>query len=336
MNTQVASSPIADQLEEHRRELTGYCYRMLGSAVDAEDAVQETMVRAWRAADRFEGRAALRTWLYRIAANVCFDHLQAGKRRALPLDLSGPTAADRPDLTILPEATWIGPIPEARVLDPASSTIARESIRLAFIAALQHLPSRQRAVLILRDVLRFEATEVAALLDTSVAAVTSALQRARATMTARDLSPEAAPAALDARDRELLDRYLEAFERYDLDALVPLIQRDARQSMPPYAMWLEGRDDILAFWFGPGRECRGSRLVATTANGAPAFAQYRPSGPDGLHRPWSLQVLEVSDGAIAGFTMFLDTSTVFPLFGLPDHPDGALVQGDVTDRRARA
>ena len=316
MSTRPAPTTIATRLEEHRRDLTGYCYRMLGSAVDAEDAVQETMVRAWRAADRCEGRSALRTWLYRIASNVCFDQLEAGKRRALPLDLSGPGSADRPDLSTLPEATWIGPVPESQVLDPAAATVARESIRLAFIAALQHLPSRH--------VLRFEATEVAALLDTTVAAVTSALQRARATIAARDLSAEAAPAVLGPRDRALLDRYLDAFERYDLDALVPLIREDARQSMPPYSMWLAGRDDILAFWFGPGRECRGSRLVPTTANGAPAFAQYRPSGPGGLHRPWSLQVLDVADGAITGFTMFLDTATVFPLFGLPDHPDGPI------------
>jgi RNA polymerase sigma-70 factor (ECF subfamily) len=317
-----ATDPTVEhQLEVYRVELTGYCYRMLGSALEAEDAVQETMIRAWRSFSRFEGRSALRTWLYRIASNVCFDLLNSRQRRARPMDLSGPSAADDPIGVPLVEAAWIEPAPDSAILpaadDPAVVASARESVRLAFIAALQFLPPRQRAVLILREVLRWEASEVAELLETTTASVNSALQRARATMAARDLETSDISAKPVEIDRDLLRRYVEAFEAYDVDRLTTVIREDALQSMPPYAMWLRGRSDILQFWFGPGEKCRGSRLVPVEANGRPAFGQYRPAD-DGTHyEPWAIVVLEPGDGGIAELTFFLDTARLFPLFGLP-------------------
>ena len=319
-----ASPALESHLEEHRRELTGYCYRMLGSAFEAEDAVQETLLRAWRGLDRFEGRAALRSWLYRIATNVCLDMLSGKERRIRPMDL-GPAGTVERELTTLPEATWLEPIPDGRVLptdsDPAELVAERETLRLAFVAALQHLPPRQRAVLILREVLRWKAQEVAELLDTSVASVNSSLQRARATLEASDITPTD-PIDLDDEQQELLARYVDAFERYDMESLTALLHEDARQTMPPYELWLRGREEILRFWVGPGAACRGSRLIPTVANGLPAFGQYRPSGPGGSYEPWSLQVLEISGGRIVGFNAFLDTERLFPLFGLPARPPG--------------
>ena len=314
-----ATTAVEEQLERHRAELTAYCYRMLGSA-DAEDAVQETMVRAWRGLDRFEGRAALRSWLYRIATNVCLDMLEGRKRRARPMDLGPAREPVLENLSALPEATWIEPIPDRLVVgedgDPAELAVARETLRLAFVAALQHLPPRQRAVLILCEVLRWKAAEVAELLETSVASVNSALQRARATLDARALAPDGPP-SIDAADGELLARYVDAFERYDMDALTSLIHEDATQSMPPYELWLRGREDIFAWWVGPGAACRGSRVLpAPAANGAPAFGQYKRS-PEGGFDPWALQVLEIEDGRIVELTFFLDTARLFPLFGLP-------------------
>ena len=319
-------SPAAGELEQHRSELTAYCYRMLASPFEAEDAVQETMVRAWRGFDRFEGRAALRSWLYRIATNVCLDLLESRKRRALPMDLGPAREPVEANLNTLPEVTWIEPMPDSRVVpadgDPAEVAVARETIRLAFVAALQHLPPRQRAVLILCEVLRWKATEVAELLETSVASVNSALQRARATLEASELDLADAPATVDEADAELLARYVDAFERYDMDALTDLIHEDAKQSMPPFDLWLSGRDDILSWWVGPGAGCRGSRVIATTAaNGAPAFGQYKPSANGDGFEPWALQVLEIVEGRIAGFTFFLDTESVFPLFDLPARLD---------------
>ena len=309
------------RLEQHRSELTGYCYRMLGSAFDAEDAVQETLVRAWRGFERFEGRAAVRSWLYRIATNVCLDLLDGRKRRAMPMDLGPSREPVAENLHTLPEVTWIEPIPVSRVAadaDPADLAVARETIRLAFVAALQHLPPRQRAVLILCEVLKWKASEVAELLDTSVASVNSALQRARATLEASEVSATAASPALDEADAELLDRYVAAFEAYDMEALTSLIREDAIQSMPPYDLWLRGRDDILTWWVGPGAGCRGSRVVpAPAANGSPAFGQYKPSATGAGYEPWALQVLEVEGDRIVGLTFFLDTERVFPLFGLP-------------------
>ena len=202
--------------------------------------------------------------------------------------------------------------------DPADVAVARETIRLAFVAALQHLPPRQRAVLILCEVLRWQATEVAELLDTSVASVNSALQRARATLAAGNVSTGDPSPPLDAADQALLARYVEAFERYDMEALTSVIQEDATQSMPPYDLWLRGRDDILAWWFGPGSGCRGSKMVPTvSANGSPAYGQYKPSETGDGYDPWALQVIEMAEGRIVEFTFFLDTETLFPLFGLP-------------------
>jgi RNA polymerase sigma-70 factor (ECF subfamily) len=312
------------RLEQHRVELTAHCYRMLGSPHEAEDAVQDTMVRAWRSLDRFEGRSALRSWLYRIATNVCFDMLDGRKRRALPMDL-GP--ASHPESVLnpgLPEVTWIEPIPDGLAVpaegDPAEVAVARETIKLAFVAALQHLPPRQRAVLILCEVLKWKAAEVAELLETSVASVNSALQRARATLEASNVSADTAPAVGEV-DAALLARYVAAFEEYDMDKLTSLIHEDAQQSMPPFELWLTGREHILAWWVGQGAGCRGSRVIQTTdANGLPAFGQYKPS-PDGGYEPWALQVVRFENGAIAEFTFFLDTASVFPLFGLPLHLD---------------
>jgi RNA polymerase sigma-70 factor (ECF subfamily) len=316
------------RLAQHRGELTGYCYRMLGSAFDADDAVQDTMVRAWRGLDRFEGRAALRSWLYRIATNVCLDLLASRQRRARPMDLSA--SAWQPVEASLgarrPEATWVEPILDSQVLtsagDPADMAVERESIRLAFVAALQHLPPRQRAVLILRDVLRWKADEVAELLDSSVASVNSALQRARATLGSERVRESPSVDPLDDDGRALLERYVQAFESYDIDAFVALLHEDATQNMPPYEMWLQGRADIGAWMVGPGHACRGSRLLPTMANGRPAFAHYKPSGPGGKHEPWALQVLEISGGRVAAITSFLDTR-LFPLLGLPASPDAA-------------
>jgi RNA polymerase sigma-70 factor, ECF subfamily len=318
--TKVAPAELEQTLEQYRRELIAYCYRMLASPFEAEDAVQETMLRAWRSYERFEGRSALRSWLYRIATNVCLDMLSGRERRARPMDLGPAREPVEANLNALPEVTWIEPVPDALVVppdgDPAEVAVARETIRLAFVAALQHLPARQRAVLILCEVLRWKASEVAELLETSVASVNSALQRARATLDAADLHA-ADELPLDEVDHELLARYVKAFEAYDMDALTSLIQEDATQSMPPFDLWLRGRGDIFTWWFGPGIGCRGSRVIpAAAANGAPAFGQYKPS-PDGGYEPWALQVLQLSAGGIVEFTFFLDTDTLFPLFGLP-------------------
>jgi RNA polymerase sigma-70 factor (ECF subfamily) len=316
------STELGSLLERHRVELTGYCYRMLGSAFEAEDAVQETMIRAWRSFDRFEGRSAVRSWLYRIATNVCLSMLGAPQRRARPMDLAPASTADAALGPALPENTWVEPMPDGRAVptggDPAEVAVARESIRLAFVAALQHLPPRQRAVLILREVLHWHADEVAELLDTSVASVNSALQRARATLAAKRDGAERPADPLDQDRQALLARYVEAFERYDLDALTSLLHEDASWSMPPYDLWLQTHDDIQRWCLGPGIGCRGSRLVPTMANGSPAFGQYKPD-PNGGHAPWSLQVLEITDGRISGITFFLDTERYFPLFGLPLH-----------------
>lgn len=310
----------AEDLEDQRPALRAYCYRMLGSPFDAEDAVQETMVRAWRNLDRFEGRAAVGSWLHRIATNVCLDILKSSRRRARPMDLGPAREPVEANLNTPLETKWVEPIPDGLIAsqgDPAEIAVTRDSVRLALVAALQHLPPRQRASLILHDVLRWEASEVAELLETSTAAVNSSLQRARATLARRNVSPADRFAPLSVTDQELLDRYVVAFERYDIQGLTSLIREDATQSMPPYDMWLKGRDDIFAWWLGPGIGCRGSRVLRTSgANGSPAFGQYKP-GPSGGYEPWALQVLELSGGRIVELTFFLDTARLFPLFGLP-------------------
>jgi RNA polymerase sigma-70 factor (ECF subfamily) len=325
-----ATLDVDQLIERHQRELRGYCYRMLGSAFDAEDAVQETMVRAWRKLDSFEGRSSVRSWLYRIATNVCLDMLRGKQRRALPVDLAEPRAAAAPLGPTRGERTWITPIPDALVVspddDPGEQAVARESVRLAFVAALQQLPPRQRAVLVLREVLRWHADEVAELLGMSVVAVNSALQRARATLAEGPAAPESTGPAremdqqMDTERDELLARYVDAFVRYDVEALVAVLHEDATMQMPPFLFWLRGRDQ-LAGWYGDPRsaECRGSLLVPLDANGAPAFAQYRPNGPGGSYTPFAVQVLHLDDGVIRHIDTFLDPR-LFALFGLPLEP----------------
>jgi RNA polymerase sigma-70 factor (ECF subfamily) len=322
------TSELEPRLAEHRRELTGYCYRMLGSAFDAEDAVQETMVRAWRSLDRLQGAGALRSWLYRIATNVCLDALDGRKRRALPVDLSAePFAPIEASLDgVLPDGAWVEPALDRQLLpvggDPADLAVQRESVRLAFVAALQFLPPRQRAVLILRDVLRWKADEVAGLLETSVAAANSALQRARATLAVQQAAKEPVAPVVAEEHADLLDRYLDAFARYDIEALVGLLHEDAVMDMPPYAMWLRSSTDIAAWFVGPGAGCRGSHVVPLELNGNPAFAQWRASGPGGSFEPWAIHALEMSGGRIIRMTAFLDTR-LFELFGLPRDPEVA-------------
>ena len=312
--TDLAEAQPELDFEQHRIELTAHCYRMLGSATEADDAVQETMIRAWRSVDRFEGRSSVRSWLYSIATNVCLDMLRGRKRRATPMDLQAPSTADDRHLATLPESAWLQPMPDGRVLrdegDPAELAIARDSVRLAFVAALQHLPARQRAVLLLRDVLRWQASEVAELLDTSTAAVNSALQRARATLAEIDLSRAQEPT--DAEEQELLAKYVDAFERYDVEALVALMHEDARMAMPPFALWIRGAVEIGRWFVGMGAECRGSMLVPVAANGAPGFAQYR----DGGRTPWAIQIPTFRDGRLASIDLFIGEEH-FLRFGLP-------------------
>ena len=326
----------ATQLEPHRTALTGHCYRMLGSISDAEDAVQETMVRAWQNLHRFEARASLKTWLYRIATNVCLDALSDRSRRARPMEEGQAGTADD-TLIAQPRAHWLEPIPDALAVpgdaSPLERTMLRQSIRLAFVAALQHLPPRQRAALLLTEVLGWSAAEVAQCVEMSVAAVNSALQRARATLVSRNLTPSGAPipramrddvvntpqassAARDIPEEAVVERYVDAFHRYDVDALVSMLRDDAVLSMPPYTLWLRGPEAVRAWLEGRGSICRGSRLVPVEASGSPAFGQYHP-GPDGSYLPWALVVLECGDGEITAWNSFLDTETLFPRFGLP-------------------
>ncbi|WP_409239172.1 sigma-70 family RNA polymerase sigma factor [Streptomyces sp. PA5.6] len=312
-------------LEKHRVELTGYCYRMLGSAFEAEDAVQDTMVRAWRSFEKFEGRSSVRSWLYRIATNVCLDMLNAGNRRARPMDLTAAAPLAQAALNPRPDNTWLEPIPDARVLptvgDPAEAAVAKESVRLAFVAALQSLPPKQRAVLILREVLAWKASEVAELIDTSVASVNSALQRARATLAERPEDDTAVSDPLDEEQQKLLERYVAAFEGYDMAALTALLAEDAVMTMPPFDLWLRGTEDITGFMTTIGASCADSRLVPVNVNGTPGFAHYKPDPENGGFAPWAIQVIEISEGRITGFHCFLDTPRWFPLFGMPLHLD---------------
>src|SRR4051812_15126068 len=325
MATTTTGTPAVErELESYRRELTGYCYRMLGSGFEAEDAVQETFVRAWKNFENFEGRSSLRSWLYKIATNVCLDMLQGPQRRARPMDMGPSSTAETVLGPPLIEGTWVMPIADSAAVpeegDPAELAAQRETLRLAFVAALQHLPPRQRAVLILREVLRWQASEAAELLGMTVASVNSALQRARATIDQLDLDASG-PAGLDGDDEELLSRYVDNFERYDIDALVALIAEDAEFSMPPFELWLRGTPDIAKWYVGQGIACKDSRMIATHANGCPAFAQYKPAGP-GRWEPWALQVIEVSDGKITGLHHFLDSANLFEKFGVPPYLEG--------------
>ena len=317
-----AADPFVAAMEGHRRELTGYCYRMLGAGSEAEDAVQETFLRAWRAREGFEQRATLRSWLYRIATNVCLDMPAKPQRRARPMDLVSPSSTETAVLGLRSDDTWVQPISDGRALpdtgDPAELTGLRESIRLAFVAALQHLPPRQRVVLILREVLQWHAAEVAELLQTSVASVNSALQRARATLDVLDLASD--EQGLDAGDEALLEDYVQAFEAYDIERFVTLLRKDVSFSMPPHALWIQGPEEVSKWMLGPGIGCRGSRLIALRANGCPAFASYKPAG-DGGWEPFNLHLVEISGGRISGLHHFLYPE-LYPLFGLPPRLDG--------------
>ena len=309
------------RFEQHRIALRGYCYRMLGSGFEAEDAVQETLLRAWRSLDRFdERRSTWRSWLFTIATNVCFDMLRGAQRRARAMGL-GPASQGPPDFgSLLPDSRWVHPIADHRVLpvdgDPAEVVAQRDTIRLAFIAALQHLPPRQRAVLILRDVLRWRAEEVARLLDATVPSVNSALQRARATLETRRPAPTEPFEPMDRAQQRLLRRYVDAFERHDIDTLVSLVNEDATMSMPPFLWWLRGREAIRHV-MQAGDGCRGDRLLATVANGTAAFGQYRLREPHRRYEPFALVVLEVSGGWIVDTTTYLDATRLFPQFNLP-------------------
>ena len=317
---------LEDEAATYRGELVGYCYRFFGSYAEAEDAVQETMLRAWQHRDEFAGRASLRTWLYRIATNICLDMRRAPQRRSLPVDLTAPGRApdDPTTLTTRPEATWVGPIADARLAgtrDPADTATLRESVRLAFVTALQVLPPRQRVTLILRDVLSWSARECADLLGITVAAVNSALARARKALAEHNAGARA-PASTFAtvEDGRLLSSYVVAFEAYDVDRLVQLLAEDAAFSMPPYELWLKGVAQIERWWRGPGQVCRNSRMITTRANGQPAVAVYHAVG-NGRWEPFALHVLDSQpiDGQhrITAITHFMGPA-VFAEFELPD------------------
>ena len=306
-------------LEVHRPALTGHCYRMLGSVFDADDAVQETMIRAWRAWKQFDGRSSVSTWLYRIATNVCLDELKNRGRRARPIEEGSPSSGAPPleSLTQRPPADWIEPILDGRIIpaeaDPSERAMLRQSVRLAFVAALQHLAPKQRAALLLTEVLGCSAMETADILETSVASINSALQRARAALAKRS-EPE--PPDLTEAQQGMLRRYVAAFESYDIDRLTALMREDATFCMPPYSLWLQGPREVRTWMLGLGSGCRGSRLVPTAACGWPAFAQYRPN-PEGGHQAWALLVLELSEDRISGVNSFLDTGNLFPRFDFP-------------------
>jgi RNA polymerase sigma-70 factor (ECF subfamily) len=291
---------------------------MLGSAADAEDAVQETMVRAWRNLERFEGRASVKTWLYRIATTVCLDALSDDSRRVRPFDERPAGTVDDP-LETIERTHWLEPIADASVIpadaDPFEATALRQSIRLAFVAALQQLPPRQRAALILSEVLGWSAAEIAECLESSVASVNSALQRARDTLGRRATPEPVKP--LTADQSALLDRYLDAFHRYDVDALVATLHHDATMSMPPYTLWLSGAESVRGWLLGRGSVCRGSRLVPMSANGAPAFAHYHEGHEPDVYDACAINVLDVNGDRIMSWNSFLDVETLFPLFGLP-------------------
>ena len=317
-------APIEQELESYRKALTGYCYRMIGSGAEAEDAVQETMVRAWKSADKLQDRAALKAWLFRIANNVCLDMLGSAQRRATPMDMGPSSDADAPLGAMLADSAWVRPIADAKVLeptaDPAELAAEKETLRLAFVAALQHLPAKQRAVLILREVLRWQASEVAELLDTSVAGVNSALQRARATIEELHLDQSGVADVDEAEQKALLAKYVKAFEAYDMAALTALLKDDAAFSMPPFPLWVVGPDQIRAFMTTTGAKCEGSKVLVTEANGGPAFGIYNPTA-EGDYAGWAVVVMETSAGRVSGLHHFIDPQ-LFSEFGLPLRLDG--------------
>ncbi|MGV9412762.1 sigma-70 family RNA polymerase sigma factor [Nocardia sp. NPDC003693] len=319
------SATITDDVlrsfEGHRRELCAYAYRMLGSSFEAEDAVQETFTRAWKSYDSFEGRSSLRSWLYKITTNVCLDMLDGPQRRARPMDLTGASTPDTPLPPPEPDYVWVEPIPNALAFgaDPAEAASAKDTLRLAFVSAVQHLPATQRAILIMREVLRFSASETADMLNVSPASVNSALQRARATMSKAQetATPSDVLDESNEQQRKLIDDFVTAFESYDMTALTELLKADVALSMPPFSLWISGPENVAAFMLSTGSACRDSRLVRLEgANGLPAFGHYKPSGEPGVWTPWSITVLELDGDRVAGLNFFLDTDKLFPLFGL--------------------
>ncbi|WP_299164936.1 sigma-70 family RNA polymerase sigma factor [uncultured Arthrobacter sp.] len=320
--TDQSNEVTAQGLEAYRRELTGYCYRMLGSGSEAEDAVQETMIKAWNGRRDFNRRSSARTWLYKIAHNVCIDMLRSPQRRARPMELGPATPTSEAVLGApLPENAFVQPIADSKVIDltadPADVALARESIRLAFVAALQHLPPLQRSVLILCEVLAWKASEAAALLEQTVAAVNSALQRARKTLAAR--REPALMSTMDSRHTALLEQYVEAFESYNIDRLVSLLRQDVVLSMPPFNLWLTGPDNCAAWFLGQGIVCKDSRLIPVMVNGTAGFGAYHSVAP-GVWEPFAIQVIETRDGRIVGHHNFLYPE-LFNAFGLPDRVD---------------
>jgi RNA polymerase sigma-70 factor, ECF subfamily len=320
-----SAEAFPQEADRYRRELLAHCYRMTGSVHDAEDLVQETYLRAWRAYHSFEGRSSVRTWLYRIATNVCLTNLEGKDRRPLPTGLGQPGSQAGDPLDERAEVPWLEPLPDAMV--PEAAAESRESIRLAFVAALQHLPARQRAVLILRDVLKWKAAEVAAALETSTAAVNSALQRAHAQMEKAKLDQDSVTEPTP-EQKELLDRYVQAFWEKDIDAIVSMLTRDAIWEMPPFAGWYQGADNIgrLIDTQCPG-QVHDMPMVPTWANGQPAFGLYMRNEDD-TFRPFHLQVLTLGeDGAVVHVAAFFERE-LFAKFGLPDKlPADALTTG---------
>ena len=324
MTTTAVADDFLALAQPYRRELFAHCYRMLGSVHDAEDVLQEALVRAWRGYDRFEGRSSLRTWLHRIVTTTCLTALEGRSRRPTPAGLDGASADPDDPLRTDPEIAWLEPVPDSAVdlspgADPAATVTARATVRLAFVAALQHLPARQRAVLLLREVLQWRASEVADLLDTSVAGVNSALQRARAQLAAVTPSEDDAVAPLTARQQELLDSYVAAFEVKDVSGIVSLLAADVQWEMPPHRAWYRGRAHVARHLDvrcpgGPG----DLRLLPVAANGQPGFALYlrdRSGGGDGVFRPFALQVLTLGPDEITHVATFLGDA-LFATFGL--------------------
>ena len=321
MTERRADEDFLRQADPFRRELLAHCYRMLGSVHDAEDLVQETYLRAWKSYDRFEGRSSLRTWLYRIATRVCLTALESRGTRPMPTGLGAPGSDAGDELVQQGEVPWLEPVPDALVgseqADPAAIVTSRESIRLALIAALQHLPPRQRAVLVLRDVLQWRAAEVAEALDTTTTAVNSILQRARAQLDEVTPRQDEVVEPSDAAQRELLDRYVSAFERKDIAAIVALFTKDAVWEMPPFTGWYQGAENIgrLIDLQCPAKGPGDMRLVPTSANGQPAFGLYLRDGE--VYRPFNLPVLTLSENGVEHVASFFDTG-LFAKFGLPE------------------
>lgn len=302
--------------ENLKPELTSFCYRMLGSIDDADDAVQETFIRVWQSWHSFRQDSSFKTWVYRIASNLCLDKLRQAKRRTRPVDLSDPAVLIVELREKFPDSAWIWPAPDFSG-SPEDIFIRKDTLELCFITLLQILPPRQRAVLILKDVFEWSSKQIAETLGISPAAVNSALQRARETMDRAKLHSNEFSMMDVEPDRELLSRYVEAFEQFDINALVALFHEEGRLSMPPFAMWVRGKDDLFKFFALTRWHCEGSRFLPITANGGyPAFAQYVPSGEDSYLVPWGIHIIEIKDKQIYHVQNFINTK-LFSRFGLP-------------------